>query len=259
MKDYYRILGVERTASAADIKQAYRKLAMQHHPDRGGDAAKFQEIQAAYESLTNPARQPEFNTHTHSRAHAFDFDSIFEMFGADLRAQQRPSVPRISIWISFEDAFAGANKNINLQLNSAFNNIEIEVPAGVNDGDNIRYRGLAPNGADLIVQFRVKPHPVWRRVDNDLSCTTMIDIWKLIIGTEILVADPAGNQYNVVVPPDTQPGSVMRLRGKGMPRPQSIDPRADSHPGDLLIELQARIPTPVDPELRDMIIQKTSQ
>lgn len=255
MKDYYKILGVDRNASAAEIKQAYRKLAMRHHPDRGGDSAQFQEIQAAYEAVSNPSQQPDTTTRT--RSSAFDFDTIFEMFGADLRAQQRQAVPKISIWISFEDAFAGAKKAVNLQLKSASSNIELDVPAGVNDGDNVRYRGLAPNGADLIVQFRVKPHPVWRRIDNDLSCTTTVDIWKLILGTEILVADPAGNQYNVVVPPETQPGAVMRLRGKGMPAVPTGIQHAESVTGDLLIELQACIPTPIDPELRDVILRKT--
>ena len=92
MTNHYQTLGVERTASAEDIKRAYRKLAGQHHPDRGGDTAKFQTIQAAYDVLGDQGKRQQYDNPApqFSGGAPFDFDNIFNMFGARFQQEQEP-------------------------------------------------------------------------------------------------------------------------------------------------------------------------
>lgn len=250
MKDYYQILGVSKSASADDIKRAYRRLAMEHHPDRGGNSEKFQEIQEAYSTLSDPTKKqlydnPSSQSFSFGTNSPFDFDSIFEIFGADLRGQRRRD-PRISLWISLSDSLVGGKKLVSLQINGSTSNIEIDIPKGVRDGDNIRYPKLAPGNHDLVINFRVKPDLAWATVDNNLFTTKIIDIWSLILGTEIEVSDPADNCYILTVPPGTQPGTQLRLKGKGL---AATPYRPHLTTGDLIVKIDAKIPVPVDQEL----------
>ena len=102
MKDYYSTLGVARTATDDEIKRAYRKLASQHHPDKGGDKAQFQAVQEAYSVLSDAQRRQEYDN-PRSQAHfaagpGFNFDDIFGMFGVNMRQHQARS-PRLNIWM----------------------------------------------------------------------------------------------------------------------------------------------------------------
>jgi len=169
VKDYYNTLGINRSASADDIKKAYRKLASQHHPDKAGDTAQFQEIQEAYATLSDTAKRqqydnpgPQFNSNgPGSFGPGFNFDEIFNIFGADLRGQRKPS-SRMSLWITLADVMTGGLRNLSIQTNRGAANLEINIPKGINDGDNVRYPGLAPDGQDLIINYRIKPDPIWR-------------------------------------------------------------------------------------------------
>lgn len=256
MKEHYQTLGIDTNATPDDIKKAYRKLAMKHHPDRGGDSEQFRKIQEAYDALTDPNAQKQ-QAQSAQQPGGFDFDSIFEIFGADLRSSRR-GTPRVTIWITLADVIKGGKKTISLQLNYSVSTVEIELPVGLNDGDNIRYAGIGPDGGDLIVQFKVKPDSVWHRDQKNLHCRVAVDIWKLITGTDIYVGDPSGNRYSVTVPPATQPGTHLRLSGKGLPE-RCLPGRAQSqNRGDLIVEVETKIPMPIDPELLDLIKQKYS-
>lgn len=254
MNDYYNILGVDRTASTDDIKKAYRKLASLHHPDKGGDTLKFQEIQAAYAVLSDPHKrqqydnpQPQFTggpNGFYGGPGGFDFESIFNMFGRDARSQQRRPNLKVAIWIGLADVITGGLRTVNLTLDNLSSNIEINIPAGINDNDNIRYQGIA-NGQDLIVNYRIKPDPVWQRDGANIIADRIIDIWDLVLGCEISVKDPTGRSLTLTVPPSTQPGSMLRARGQGIPGRMG--------PGDLLVRLQARFLTPIPAELVDTI------
>lgn len=253
MKDYYQILGVAKTASAAEIKQAYRSLAMKHHPDRGGDVSKFQEIQEAYAVLSDDAKRqqydnprPQFSNH----GAGFNFDAIFDMFGADLRGQRRSS-PRISLWISLADAFTGGNRTVAIQVGHSVSNIEISIPAGIQDNDTLRYSKLAPDGQDLIINFRIKPEAEWYRDGLHLVTERTIDIWDLILGTDLPIRDLLGNELILTVPPQTQPNSILRAKGRGFPN--RALPGSVAATGDLLVKLHARIQRPVDSELLEAI------
>jgi len=263
VNDYYSILGVDRSATADEIKRAYRKLASQHHPDKGGDTVKFQEIQAAYATLSDPEKrqqydnpQPQFNPFgpggfTSGMPGGFDFDAIFSQFGIDPRGQRRGN-PRVSIWIEIADAMSGGPRTISLQMGNTTSNVEINIPVGINDNDNIRYPGLA-NGQDLIVNYRIKPHAVWTRDGNNLLADRIVDVYDLILGCELTVQDPLGKSLSITVPPGTQPGSMLRARGCGIPGRKLPGNWTSQQPGDLLIKLQARFITLISDEVREAI------
>lgn len=251
MKDYYQILGVPRNASDDDIKKAFRRQAMQHHPDRGGDQNRFQEINEAYAVLSDPQRRAEYDN-PRSRVHmgpmpgGFNMDEIFNMFGVNMR--QRQSSARISLWIALEDVARGGPKVIALQVGNSVSNVEIQIPQGVNDGDTIRYPGISPDGHDLVITYRVKPDARWQRDGRNITTERQIDIWDMILGCDISITDLLGSNLILTVPPRTQPGSTLRLRGRGLP-PTTIPGNAGGPPGDLYVRVQARIPTTVSPEL----------
>lgn len=256
MKDYYRTLGVERTASADEIKRAYRKLASQHHPDRGGDTARFQEIEEAYRILSDPQQrqqydnpQPDFSQFGFRAGAPFDFDSIFDIFGTQFRqGAPRRSVARMSLWIQLTDVATGGSRTVSVGTNQGVQAIEINIPLGIEDGQAVQYSGLAPGGGDLVITFRVHPHPQYQRQGSNLVTEQTVNIWDLILGGELQVRDLLGNWLSMNIPPRTQPGTVLRLRGRGLP--QRTTPA-----GDLLVRVQAQIPTDIPQSLLDQIAQ----
>lgn len=262
MKDYYKILGVERTASADDIKRAYRRLASQHHPDKGGDTTKFQEIEEAYRILSdvnarqqydNP-RSTVFQDFGQGRPH-FNFDDIFQMFGTriDPRHQQRMTTARLTLWISLRDAMVGGGRIIAVSSPHGQNNLEIDIPMGVDDGESVRYPGLAPGGVDLVITFRIKPEAGWIKHDHNLLHEVSISIWDLILGGELKIVTLTGQEIAVTVPANTQPGTTLRCRGHG------FRSRKHANAGDLLVKLHARVPDTISPDLLDRIRQERGQ
>ena len=258
MKDYYNILGIDRSSTADDIKRAYRKLASQHHPDKGGDTARFQEIQEAYATLSDDARRqqydnpgPQFNFNN-GFGPQFNFEEIFNIFGADLR-QQRRAVPRMTLWVSLADVMTGGPRTLSLLINNTTSNVEINIPRGVNDGDTVRYPGLAPGGQDLIINYRIKPDTKWQHDGLNIITNATVEIWDLILGSDLIISDLLGNQLSLRIPPETQPGAVLRARGRGLPARSMNGDKINVPPGDLMIKLHARITGPVHPDIIDAI------
>ena len=250
MTDYYSTLGVARTASADEIKKAYRKLASQHHPDKGGDTRKFQEIQAAYETLgdeqrraayNNPQPQmpfgggPQFNQN-------FNFNEIFNMFGAQFQHPQQRGHARMTLWIKIQDVANPGSRTVSMGTQAGTHNIEITIPQGIQDGDNVQFAGLGPNRQDLVITFRIHPDSTWQRNGNTVTTEHTTSIWKLIAGGTITMLDIRGNRIELGVPAQTQPGSLLRARGRGLPdRSGTI--------GDMLVRIQAEIPRKIPEEL----------
>lgn len=247
MTNHYQTLGVERTASAEDIKRAYRKLAGQHHPDRGGDTAKFQTIQAAYDVLGDPGKRQQYDNPApqFSGGAPFDFDNIFNMFGARFQQPGQPQQQvRMSLWITLADVAQGGRRTVSLGNMT----VEIEIPLGINDGDNVQYANLGPGGTNLIVNYRIHPHPRWQRQALNLTQDETVLIWDLILGGELPVRDIQGNTLNMMVPAGTQPGTMLRLKGRGLRNRQG-------DVGDLFVRIQARLPDHIPQELLDQIAQ----
>jgi DnaJ-class molecular chaperone len=254
MIDYYSTLGVAKTASQDEIKRAFRKLASQHHPDKGGDTARFQEIQAAYDTLGDSAKRqqydnprPQFNNFNPAGGPQFDFDTIFNVFGAQFgqrQQRQQPAVSRANLTITLADVATGGKRTIGIGTST----VEIEIPVGINDGDSVQYRGIGPHGSDMVLTFRIAPSATWQRQGSNLLTDHDVIIWDLILGGETTVNDLFGNEITILVPKGTQPGAKLRLRGKGLPGRTGL--------GDMLVQIQAVIPKDLPQDLLDMIEQK---
>jgi curved DNA-binding protein len=248
MTDHYATLGVPRTAAADEIKRAFRKLASQHHPDKGGDTAKFQAIQAAYDTLgdadkraayDNPA--PQFSGFP-GGAQFNSMHDIFSMFGQGFPGQQRRNHVRMSLWVTLRDVASGGRRPVSINTGQGQSTVEIEIPLGLNDNDSIQYSGLAPGGQDLVITFRIQPDATWQRSALNLATEQTVSIWDLILGGDLVVRSITGESLTVTIPVNTQPGTVLRLRAQGLRDQQG-------RRGDIHVKLAARIPQPVSPEL----------
>jgi curved DNA-binding protein len=268
MTDHYAALGVPKTASADEIKRAFRKLASQHHPDKGGDTAKFQAIQAAYAILGDDAKRAEYdnpmrghNPFGHGSPHfnqGFDFNNIFDMFGTKFAerahpGQYRQAQARIDLWITLRDVITGGPRVIAVSSPLGQNNVEITIPTGVEDGDNLLYSRVAPGNMDLIVTFRIKPDAQWGKNGINLVREITVSIWELILGTDIEITTLTDEKLSIVVPPLTNPGTTLRIRNRGLPN------KFNSQNGDILIKVQGRMPDQIDNDLIEHIRASITQ
>lgn len=251
--DYYKILGVQRSANADEIKRAYRRLASQHHPDKGGDKETFQNIQEAYAVLSDSARRQQYdNPNVRVNINSgpmppFDFDTIFDVFGQRFHGDRRPAA-RLTLWLELADVVRGGSRVVSVTTPMGAANVEIQIPSAVTDGSMVRYQGLAPGGMDLVIEFRIRPGGRWQRqTDIDVITEKSVSIWQLILGTDLDCEMLNGSVIKVKVPPRTQPGTVLRIRGHGLPLPQV------SGRGDAFIRLQAQLPDDISTELLEMI------
>lgn len=261
MTDYYAALGVPKTATADEIKKAFRKLASQHHPDKGGDTQKFQAIQQAYATLGDEQKRAEYDNPRpqfsgfHGHPGGVNINDIFgQMFGQQFAQQHqhpRRSHVRMTLWISLLDVATGGKRTVSLGTQSGVSAVEIEIPLGINDGDNVQYEGIGPGGSDLVVQFKVTPDRKWQRDGLNLAQEIRIDIWNLILGGELTIDTLTGKTLSTQVPARTQPGTVLRLKGQG------LRDRAGQI-GDIMVRVQAQIPENIPPEIIDAI-QKHQQ
>jgi len=256
--DYYGILGVAKTATPDEIKKAYRKLASQHHPDKGGDKVKFQEIQSAYDVLSNSDKRQQYdNPARHNQHQNFGFTTdnvnINDIFNTIFRHQHGTQhfsrqLYRTQIDISLQDAYNGTNKMLELNLNSGKKVIDITVPKGVNQGDQLRFDNIIENGS-LMVNFNIMPDLRFERRQNDLYCNHSISVLDLIAGTDFIYKTISGKELNISIKPKTQPYVNVRLVGYGMPIVNT------SSFGDQYILLKPYIPDKIDDSIIDSILR----
>jgi DnaJ-class molecular chaperone len=280
MPSYYEILGVEKSATADDIKRAYRKLASKNHPDKGGDTARFQEIQTAYDTLSDPQRRQHYDMMGQAGPQhqgfgfgpgQFDF-SGFQGFGPgdpfmDLRdffarGQQRQQRRNKDIVvqhpISLFDSLTGKKETIQYRTSVGTNTtVEIEIPPAVNFGYRVRYPNhgddAVPNlpRGDLILDISmVLPHNYWVEHNNLLHTRIEISVWQAIVGGDYYFTNFDGKQFKIKVPAGTQPATKFRLNGQGMMLNKQTR-------GDMCLVTEINIPAIHDSE-RVSIINKLS-
>lgn len=259
--DHYSTLGVNKDASQDDIKRAFRKLASQHHPDKGGDTKKFQEVQAAYDILGDPEKRRQYDNPAPNWAGGgqpggfhFDFgpqfntDFFSQMFGQGFGhpQQSRRSHMRLTVWITFRESVLGGAKHLALQSQAGSNTVQIEIPKGISDGDAVQYSGVAPGGIDLVVQFKVHPDYEFKRNGLDLVKDHAVPLWDLLLGGDIEIDTINGSRFSMRVPAGTQPGTQMRVKGQGVKT-------KDGQTGDLYIKISIEMPKQIAPEIIDAI------
>jgi curved DNA-binding protein len=264
--DFYQTLGVQRNASPEEIKLAYRRLASTHHPDRGGDAEKFKEIQVAYDSLSDPTKKSQYDN-PHQGAEFFQFggghagpdmNEVFSQFfggrggGFDFFGGQRPPQKNRTInltaEVSLEDAYFGKELMFNVVLPTGRpQTINVKIPAGINDGTVLRVAGLGddtiphlPRG-DLHLTIHVRPHHNFRRQGDDLIKELTISCIDAMLGCKINVETIDGKTIEVSITAGMQHGQVLNAAGYGMPNVN--DSRVK---GRLLMPINITIPTITD-------------
>jgi len=240
--DYYSILGVPRGASEDEIKKAYRKLAMTHHPDRGGDQAKFQQIQEAYATLGDAGKrqqydnpQPQFGHHPNGFQFNFNtgnpFEDLFAQFGmggqdpfAHMHRQQRRNKDlRVRISVSLADTLNDQEKIISVQTsNGERQTVNVRIPRGVTNGSSIKYPGLGDNmfatiqRGDLYVTFVVEEDPYYQVHGMDIVYMLKINALDAIMGTTADVPSLEGKVFNINIPAGTAHGSKFRIPNQGL-------------------------------------------
>ena len=271
--EYYNTLGVDKNASQDDIKKAYRRLAAQHHPDRGGNTATFQKIQEAYDTLSDPAKRKQYDNPNpfqngqgpqgfgfqgfpggfHFHTEGFDINDIFnQMFRGQSPFGNRQQVYRTQMQITLEDAFNGLSQILKIQTNAGVKVINVDIPKGINNGDQLRYDNVIEGGV-LIIEFAIQPHLRFDRKGNDLYSNHQISVLDLIAGNKFNFITISGKSFEVEIKPKTQPYAQLKIPNQGMPIANT------SNYGDQIILIKPFIPDNIDNTITESILRARSQ
>lgn len=282
--DYYKILGVPKNASDSAIKKAYRKLARKYHPDLNPNdkiaEKKFKEINEANEVLSNAENRKKYDQYgehwQHSEAYEKanqqkqyqksysggtggyneeQFSDFFEnMFGGTSQRGRGRQVKfrgqdyNAELQLDLKDVFTTHKRT--LTVNNK--NIRITIPAGVENGQIIKIKGHGgkginggPNG-DLFIQFSIVNHSKFKRDKNNLHITVDLDLYKALLGGEIMI-DTFNGKVKLNIKPETQNGTKVKLKGKGFPMYKK-----EGVFGDLYITFQIKIPTKLSSKEKEL-------
>lgn len=275
--DYYKTLELEKNASDADIKKAYRRLARKYHPDLNpnDDSAKkkFQQINEANEVLSDPEKRKKYDQYgkdwQHAEAfekaqqsrqaegqhgqqqtysggmHDEDFSEFFEsMFGGagskgSRQVKFRGQDFNAELHLSLEDAFKTHQQTLTVNGKS----IRLTIPAGVENGQTIKVSGHGGPGVnggpngDLYLTFMIAHHSRFKRDGNNLYLHVDLDLYTAVLGGDITI-DTMDGKVKLKVQPETQNGTKIKLKGKGFPVYKQ-----EGQFGDLYVTYQVKVPT----------------
>ena len=280
-RDYYEVLGVARTATAEEIKRAYRKLARKHHPDlkpapeRTAAAERFKEINEANEVLSDPDKRVKYDALGQNWKNGMDFtpppgagrsapgsadwedvgevsDFFASLFGrgagrrgrGDARVTFPGSDVEAELAVTLDELLRGGKRRLQLLGGRT---IEVEIPPGVRSGSVLRLAGQGEAGVnggppgDLFLHVRLAPHSLYRVAGDDLEADLQLAPWQAVLGDEVKVETLDG-PVTLKVPPGTPGGRRLRLRGRGLPL-------ANGQRGDLHAVVRILVPErPTDAE-----------
>lgn len=264
--DPYQVLGVPKTATQDDVKKAYRKLASLHHPDKGGDTARFQQIQGAYDILSDPQKRQEFD-HPRSQNHHFNFHfgpenlhDIFAQFGfgghpfQNMHGRRNQDI-RTTVDINLEDILEDSTKNLILRNGEISKTLEIKIPKGITSGTTIKYPNLGsmlmPNlpPGDLLLTINLIKHPTFQVAGLDLILTLTIDCFQAILGCEQTVVGLDGKIFMLKIPSGSQNNTKLKISGQGLPGFQQ------DIKGNLIVQLHIKIPTDLTDQQKNLLIE----
>jgi len=287
-KDYYNILGVSRNASEREIKQAYRRLARQYHPDvNPGDKSaeeRFKQINGAYEVLSDKEKRQKYDQFgdqwqyadqfaragrqqapfwefkpgggtTRIRFSQGDFGSLFDDLLKGFRSGRPARAGRgrnieVPVEVTLEEAFNGSTRRISLEDGKR---LEVKIPPGVRNGSRVRLAGKGGEGSggvrgDLYLVTSVKPHKLFERRGDDLYIGVAVPLVVAMLGGEVQVPTLKG-KLALKIPPETQNGRSFRLKGQGMPH------LGNSTRGDLVAEVNVVLPTNLTQQEKELFKQ----
>lgn len=314
-RDYYKTLGVSKSAGDKEIKSAYRRLARKYHPDvNPGDKSaeeRFKEVAEAYEVLSDPDKRSRYDqlgadwehyskagagagagagwppggfrraqpgykrtTFTFGNLSDADFSDFFKqffggfdidggLFGQGVRAsefaERRPERRNVEheIEITLEEAYRGSERSLELlDPDGSRRRIAVTIPAGIRNGSKLRVagEGTGRTGArgDLYLKVSIRPHPRFELRGNDLRTVVDVPAAVAALGGEVAAPTLDGANVSLTIPPETQSGRVLRLRGLGMPSVRG------GGRGDLLVQVSLTIPKSLTDRERELFRELAS-
>jgi curved DNA-binding protein len=281
--DYYEILGIKKTATEEEIKNAYRKLARKHHPDlnpNDKDAnKKFQQLNEANEVLSEPIKRKKYDQYGKDWQHSDQyeqarqsgrrngrqenaggyegedfsdfFSSMFGGGGSRTKAKYRGQDYNSQLQLSLRDAYTTHQQTMNVNEKT----VRITIPAGIENGQSIKLKGYGAPGAnggpsgDLYLTFAIANDPRFKRTGNDLYLNEDLELYTAVLGGDITIETMSG-KIKLKVQPETQNGTKTRLKGKGFPLYKK-----EGEFGDLYITYSIKIPTNLTEKQKELFTQ----
>jgi len=283
--DYYKILELPKTASEADIKSAYRKLARKYHPDVNPNnkeaEKKFKEINEANEVLSDPEKRKKYDAYGKDWKHADAFEDAKRQQGQSQRTSGQQYTEEYGSDFSdfFESMFGGQagsrgrqtkfrgqdlNAELQLTLHDVYKphqqtlnvngkNIRLTFPAGIENGQTIKVSDHGAPGVnggpagDLYITFLIKNTSRFKRNGSDLHTTVEVNLYTALLGGDLLVETFDG-KVKLKVAPETQSGTLVKLKGKGFPVYKK-----ENHFGDLYITYRVKMPTNLSEKEKELL------
>jgi curved DNA-binding protein len=242
-KDYYEILGVERTAAPDEIKRAYRKLARKYHPDVSKEKNaedKFKGVQEAYEVLKDAEKRAAYDQlgrdyrsgqqfrrpndweqrfssgagqQSFSDVNGFS-DFFSSLFGSSSNQPQSDAEAGF-LEVTVEDAFNGTRRRVTLGEQGRTRTVDVQIPAGVTDGQALRI-GSGAGSRSLVFRVKIHPHAVFALQGRDITVELPLAPWEAALGAKVAVPT-LGGRVELTIPAGASSGQKLRLRGRGLP------------------------------------------
>lgn len=261
MKDFYKILGVDEKATADEIKRAYKKLAVIHHPDKGGDGETIKAINEAYDTLKSAGKKNDYdmqraNPFAHQQSRRSPFNSGFDinlddLFSAHFNFDTKSPDTYYFHEITLETAFHGKKDVARLENGDM---LDLNIPSGIEDGAQFRFKGMSnkkqfqdQQPGDVVIKIKIRPDPNFLRNQTTLFKRLDISALDCILGIDKVIVTIDRKKVIITIPAGTQSGTKFRVPGYGMPLLKT------KNRGDLIIEANVTIPNITDKDKLDML------